>query len=349
MEKIQAMYSNDSIRVYIWFSIILVVLSMIVVVFQSLLIPLLISFSLYALFQPVNAGFIRKGLTENLSAILVLALIITLFVFIFSTLATPIKSQFQLLVEHFPVILKSIEETSISFFEYLNIPVDIETITSFINSSQQQVGEFAITHGSSFVLGVVSISVMVPLITFFLIKDYRRFRNLLLSSLPNSSFELGWIIYYRVVKKLQNYIRGILLQSLVVAIVCSTGFYFVGFDAYILLGVLAGVFNIIPYVGPLLAMILPALITVSAAPFDITMLLMAIGVVLLAQLIDNVLIIPTVIANSINMHPLVVILGLIIFGSFFGLIGMVIAIPLMVTINIIYSGLKSGLYVKDGG
>ncbi len=80
-------------------------------------------------------------------------------------------------------------------------------------------------------------------------------------------------------------------------------------------------------------------------------LFMTIGVVLLAQLIDNIFIIPVVIANSVNMHPLAVILGLITFGSFFGLIGMVIAmviaIPVMVTVNIIYSGLQSGLYVKS--
>jgi predicted PurR-regulated permease PerM len=178
-------------------------------------------------------------------------------------------------------------------------------------------------------------------------KDYRYFRNLLLSKLPNTSFELGWIIYYRVVRKLQNYIRGILLQSLVVTLICCSGFFFLDFDSYILLGVLAGMFNIIPYIGPLLAMVLPVLIIISEVPFDLFMLLMAVGVVLLSQLVDNVFVIPLVIANSVNMHPLIVVLGLVIFGSFFGLIGMVAAIPIMVTVSIIYSGLQSGLQVKS--
>jgi predicted PurR-regulated permease PerM len=347
MEQLQTIYSSGSVKVNILFVLILLALSLVVVIFQPLIVPLLISFSLYALFVPVNAYFIRKGCSENLSALLVVVAISLLFFVILSTLSTPVKFQFQLLIERFPIILNSIETSSISFLQYLNIPVSKEVVISFINSSQLQIGELAITHGSNFVLSVLSISLIVPLITFFLIKDYRRFRSLLLSKLPNASFELGWIIYYRVVKKLQNYIRGILLQSLVVAIVCSAGFLAVGFESYILLGVLAGVFNIIPYVGPLLAMILPVLIVISEVPFDFFMLFMAIGVVLLAQFVDNVFVIPLVIANSVNMHPLVVILGLIIFGSFFGLIGMVIAIPVMVTVNIIYSGLQSGLYVKN--
>jgi len=347
MESVKTIYSNGSVRVSIWFSLILLALSLIVVIFQPLLVPLLISFSLYALFVPVNAYFIRVGCSENLSAIFVLLIICSLFFIVLATLSTPIKLQFQLLIERFPIILNSIEESSIVLFGYLNIPVNNERIISFISNMQIEVGEWAITYGSNMVVSAISLSLLVPLITFFLIKDYRCFRSLLLSRLPNSSFELGWIIYYRVVQKLQHYIRGILLQSIVVAFICSAGFFVVGFESYILLGVLAGVFNIIPYVGPLLAMILPVLIVISEVPFDLFMLFMAVGVVLLAQLIDNIFIIPLVIANSVNMHPLVVILGLIIFGSFFGLIGMVIAIPVMVTVNIIYSGLQSGLYVKN--
>ncbi len=347
MANLQTIYSNSSVKVSIWFVLILFSLSLIVIVFQPLIVPLLISFSLYALFMPVNAYFIRIGWGENLSALSVLALIYSLLAIAVVTLSTPVKMQFQLLVERFPVILNSIETSSIAFFNYLNVPVNDEMINTFVNSSQLQAGELAITHGSNFILSALSISLLVPLITFFLIKDYRRFRSLLLSRLPNTSFELGWIIYYRVVKKLQNYIRGILLQSLMIAMVCSGGFFILGFESYILLGVLAGVFNIIPYVGPLLAMILPVLIVISEVPFDFFMLFMAIGVVLLAQLIDNVFIIPLVIASSVNMHPLFVILGLIIFGSFFGLTGMVVAIPVMVTVNIIYSGLQSGLSVRN--
>ena len=347
METIQTIYFNGSVRVSIWFSLILLALSLLVVVFQPLLVPLLISFSLYALFVPVNAYLIRIGCSENVSAIFVLVIISSLFFIVLATLSTPVKMQFQLLIERFPIILNSIETSSTALFEYLNIPVNNERIITFISNMQLQVGELAISYGPNIIVSALSLSLLVPLITFFLIKDYRRFRSLLLSWLPNSSFELGWIIYYRVVQKLQNYIRGILLQSMVVAFICSTGFFAVGFESYILLGVLAGVFNIIPYVGPLLALILPVLIVISEVPFDLVMLFMAIGVVLLAQIIDNVFVIPVVIANSVNMHPLAVILGLIIFGSFFGLIGMVIAIPVMVTVNIIYSGLQSGLYVKN--
>lgn len=344
MAELQAIYLSSSVRVSIWFGLFLLTLVAITFVFQPLLVPLLVSFSLYALFEPVNAYFLRKGFSENASAALVIGIICGGFVSVFFTLSTPIEVQFQLLIERFPVILSSIESASLSLIDKLNVPVNQETLFSLLNNSQLQAGEFAITHGSSFIVSFISMIILVPLITFFLLKDYKSFRSRLLSKLPNSSFELGWIIYYRVVDKLQNYIRGIILQSVVIATICSIGFYITGFDSYILLGVLAGVFNIIPYVGPLLAMILPVLIVISEVPLDAAMLFMAIGVVLVAQLIDNLFVIPLVIASAVNLHPLAVILGLIIFGSFFGLIGMVLAVPVMVTVNIIFSGLQSGLH-----
>jgi len=185
--------------------------------------------------------------------------------------------------------------------------------------------------------------ILVPLFTFFLIRDYKGLRNRALDLLPNTSFELGWLIYYRVAKKLQEYIRGIMMQSGIMAIVTSIGFYFVGIESPILLGTIAGALNLIPYVGPLLAMVPPIVIALGAPAFDPVLIAAAISVIIAAQLIDNIIVVPAVIANAVNLHPITVIVGIIIFGNFFGFIGMIIAIPALATSNIILTGLRNGL------
>jgi predicted PurR-regulated permease PerM len=161
--------------------------------------------------------------------------------------------------------------------------------------------------------------------------------------LPNSSFELGWLIYHRVAHQLQEYIRGIMIQSAIMSINTSIGFYLIGLDSPVLLGMVAGILNLIPYVGPLLAMVLPVLLALGHAPLELWMVGAAVGVILLAQVIDNLLVIPSVIANAVNLHPMIVIVGIIIFGNLFGFIGMVVAIPVISTGNIIFRGLLQGL------
>jgi len=183
----------------------------------------------------------------------------------------------------------------------------------------------------------------VPIFTFFLIRDYRSFRNHMLDKLPNSSFELGWLIYYRVARQLQEYIRGIMIQSGIMSIITTIGFYAIGLQSPILLGLIAGLLNLIPYVGPLLATVLPVLLALGHIPADLWLVGAAISVILIAQIIDNVIVIPSVVANAVNLHPLMVIVGIIVFGNLFGFVGMVVAIPALSTAKIIYCGLKQGI------
>jgi len=81
-------------------------------------------------------------------------------------------------------------------------------------------------------------------------------------------------------------------------------------------------------------------------PIEIWLIGAAISVILVAQIIDNLVVIPSVIANAVNLHPLIVIVGIIVFGNLFGFIGMVIAIPVISTANIIYTGLYQGIKTR---
>ena len=168
----------------------------------------------------------------------------------------------------------------------------------------------------------------------------------MLDKLPNSNFEMGWIIYNRVAHQLQEYIRGIMTQSGIMCVMTSIGFYIIGLDSPFLLGATAGVLNLIPYIGPLLAMVLPILLAVSEAPIELWLIGAAISVIVIAQLIDSIIVIPSVVANAVNLHPLIVIIGIVVFGNLFGFIGMVVATPTLSTANIIYRGLYQGIKMR---
>lgn len=323
------------------------VIALLAILLAPLLIPIIISFALYALLEPMSEIFERHGLSRNASSLSVLLILVAIGSLSGSLLLPHLSAQLSSLQSQLPVVWQSITTMGYDFSQHIvsSLGLDIQSsgLTQHFFNQANNWGKTALIEGSNMLISLSILLMLVPIFTFFLIRDFRTFRNNLLDKLPNSSFEMGWLIYYRVAHQLQEYIRGILVQSAIMSVITSIGFYAIGLDSPFLLGMLAGVLNLIPYVGPLLAMILPALLALGHVPVDIWLLGAAISVILIAQIIDNVIVIPAVVANAVNLHPLVVIVGIIVFGNLFGFIGMVVAIPVISTANIIYCGLYQGI------
>ncbi len=334
------------LRSLIIFSAIISVAVLFAYLLAPLLIPIILSFALYALFDPVSNFLQRKGINDSMSAILVLILLVVICIIGISIVFPMLAEQALLLQAKIPKLWEFLSGFSIQIQNLLNgygIKFDPDAITKPLMSSSSDWGKDAVIRLSNLLIDMTTTVILVPLFTFFLIRDYKQLRNKALDLLPNKSFELGWLIYYRVAKKLEIYIRGIMMQSGIMAIVTSVGFYLCGLESPILLGTIAGLLNLIPYVGPLLAMVPPIIIALGAPAFEPTLIAAAIGVIIAGQLIDNIIVVPALIANAVNLHPITVIVGIIVFGNFFGFIGMIIAIPALATSNIILTGLRNGL------
>ncbi|MCW8956333.1 MAG: AI-2E family transporter, partial [Gammaproteobacteria bacterium] len=312
-----------------------------------LLIPIIISFALYAMLEPLSSYFERHGFSRTTASLTVLLLLVLIASLAIALLTPQLSSQLTDLQRQLPQVWKTLIEfaqSSSQFFaQSIGISLEDNNIMQPFFDHANNWGKTVLVEGSNLLISFTILMVLVPIFTFFLIRDYRALRNHLLDMLPNSSFELGWLIYHRVAHQLQEYIRGIMIQSGIMSIMTTAGFYVIGLDSPILLGLVAGVLNLIPYVGPLLAMVLPVLLALGHAPLELWLVGAAIGVILIAQAIDNVVVIPSVIANAVNLHPVIVIVGIIIFGNLFGFIGMVVAIPVISTANIIFRALLQSL------
>ncbi len=343
----QTLIQHPLIRTLSVFSIICCVLILLAILLAPLLIPIIISFALYALLEPISEIFERHGMSRNAASLSVLLILVAVAAICVSLLLPHLSAQLSTLQSQLPVVWQSITTMGNDFSQHiaasLNMDIKSSSITQHFFNQVDSWGKTALVEGSNILINLSVLLVLVPIFTFFLVRDFRTFRNNLLDKLPNASFEMGWLIYYRVAYQLQEYIRGIMIQSAIMCAITTIGFYILGFDSPFLLGLVAGVLNLIPYVGPLLAMVLPVLLALGHVPVELWMVGAAISVILIAQLIDNVIVIPAVIANAVNLHPLIVIVGIIIFGNLFGFIGMVVAIPVISTMNIIYCGLYQGI------
>ena len=338
-------------RTSLLFGLILLVMSLLAYLLAPLLIPIIISFALYALLEPLSSMIERQGLSRNMASVSVLALLLLLAILAVYLLLPQLSAQLEGLHDQLPVVWQSLmgftQNATQVIARSIGLNLDAEKLTAPFFNQANDWGKTALIEGSNMLISLSVVLVLVPIFTFFLIRDYRSMRNHLLDSLPNSSFELGWLIYHRVAHQLQEYIRGIMIQSGIMTINTSIGFYIIGLDSPILLGLVAGVLNLIPYVGPLLAMVLPIILALGHAPLDPWLVGAAISVILIAQIIDNMLVIPSVIAHAVDLHPMIVIVGIIIFGNLFGFIGMVVAIPFISTCNIIFRALLQGMKTRE--
>ena len=319
----------------------------------SVLLPVIISFTLYALVAPLFNYLVRKDINRSAAIIFLLILMLSTSILAISFALPQLLEQVSVLKSKLPLIFTQTESFltlySQKIASALNIDIQVSDILISIVSQSSSIGNTMLITISEQVFAITLSMILVPLLTYFILKDYRSLRNKMLNWLPNSSFELGWVIYHRVTKQLQVYIRGVMIQSLIMAIVASVGFYLIGLDIAVLLGSLTGLLNLIPYIGPLISMLLAVMVASTMTPFDPNLIYMAIAVIVFAQLVDNLIVIPSVIANAVDLHPVLVIIGIIIFGNLFGTIGVILAIPALAAAKIIYANLYSDIHNASTG
>ncbi|MCP4767507.1 MAG: AI-2E family transporter [Gammaproteobacteria bacterium] len=314
---------------------------------SSVLIPVIISFTLYALFQPAVTYLVRHDVNHSLSIVIVLVVLLITSALMIGFALPALLEQVSLLQAKLPQISSQLERLLTDYGEKLSAKVgadiDVSEITLSFLSKSSSLGQAALINVSNGLFNFIIIFILVPFLTYYLLKDFKRVRNALMNWLPNSSFELGWLIYYNVSTQLQAYARGVMLQSLIMATFCAIGFSIIGLDIPVLLGAIAGLFNLVPYIGPIISIVLSLLVGAAMTPLDPTILYLSVVVIVSAQIFDNAVVIPSVVANAVNLHPVLAILGILIFGSLFGTIGIILAVPVIATGKIVFKNIYADM------
>jgi predicted PurR-regulated permease PerM len=212
-------------------------------------------------------------------------------------------------------------------------------------------GVLGLGRGVGTILSILSYIFLTPILTYYLLRDW-----------PNITARLGEMVpvkrrpavlefareYDRL---LSGFLRGNVTSSAVVGFLTFMGLFLLGFPYALLLGIMAAVFNIIPYVGLILTLI-PALVIALFTPDPVVGLGKALGVFVVVQLLDGAVLSPNIVGESVNLHPVWVILALSVFGFFFGFVGLLLAVPLAVLLKLVITHAlvryrRSRLYLGD--
>ncbi|MEE9449383.1 MAG: AI-2E family transporter [Ignavibacteriaceae bacterium] len=303
---------------------------------SDLIIIISISILLSFIFAPIVAGFEGRGF-NRLTATFISFSIIGLLVYMVLSNIIP---KFILQMNHLIVALqkfdfaeelRSIEAVIISSLPFIE-PGDISSRLQEFFSSQIVNSFQGLTSLLSGIVSVVAILVIVPFITFFFLKDSKRILQGMLNLMPNKYFELSYWILKKVSLQLGLFVRAWIFDATFVGVMIGFGFHFIGLQNALPLGVIAGLGHLIPYFGPIIGGI-PAVI-ISIVQFgDLSQVPIITFIVLLTYALDNGFVQPFVFGKSMDMHPIMIILLIITGGTLFGLIGMLLAIPVATVIK----------------
>ncbi|TNE72678.1 AI-2E family transporter [bacterium] len=202
-------------------------------------------------------------------------------------------------------------------------------------------------------LSAISNWLITPFVFIFVLFDDGEIKQFLFDLVPNRYFEMALTTADNVDKAIGGYLRGTLLESTLVGLSFILGLLIVGFDlqAALMIGIVAGIANAIPFLGPVIGLVVGvsyALIVENIDPIipflsgDNAIVAVVITVAVV-QLLDNAYFSPVILGKAVNLHPLVVILGVSGGSILFGFIGMLFAIPTIVIMNVIISTLYKQL------
>ena len=191
--------------------------------------------------------------------------------------------------------------------------------------------------------GTLMTLLIVPFVTYFILADGRKAYTVLIERIPNRYFEMTLNVLDKIRHQLVGYLKGWILDSLIIGTLTIIGLSILGVDYPVVIGGLAGVANLVPYLGPVVGAALAIVVSLTQVG-TFSMVGPIIIMTLVIRMTDDFIVQPLCFAKSVDMHPLSVILLLLVGHEMLGVAGMLLAIPLATILKISavesYWGLK---------
>ena len=321
--------------------IILISLGYLIILGRDLLTPLVFAILLSILLLPIAQFFeIKLKFPRGLST----AITMVSFLLVISTIFYFLGSQFSSLSSDYPNFKKQL---SISFAEiqsWISKTYHINTSKqiSYINSASGSLMNSGSSMLGSTLLSISSIlftTIFVILYTLFLLIYRGLLKKFLIQLFREENAGVVQEIISKTQTMIRKYIIGLLTEMAIVITLVSLVFWSLGIKYAFLLGLITGIFNLIPYIGIFTALFLSVIITFATSA-AIKVLLVAITI-LATHLLDSNILLPTIVGSKVKINALITVIGVVIGDMFWGIPGMFVSIPMIAILKIVFDRVPS--------
>lgn len=305
----------------------------------GILSPLFIGLLIAWLLEPGIRYFTKNKVSRKLATVVVYLIFIFLLILVIALIIPEFISQVNELIIKVPDFLKSVNTFINDAFKNTG-DVDlsgikrnlIETINNYVNNfASRNLTGIVEKLGSS--IKVISNFLLGLLIAFYLSLDFSKVSKYITIVVPNRFHEDLLKIKKPLNEMLRNYVNGTLLSCLFVMILSLIGFLISGVSSPLLFAIFCAITNLIPYFGPYIGGIPVVAVGFAMNPYVGFGCLIT---VLIVQILEGNILNPLIVGKAVSLHPITLMLSLLVFEYFFGILGMVIAVPIVATLKIIY-------------
>lgn len=284
--------------------------------------PLFIGILIAWLLRPIVNYLENHNMNRLFALIIVYLLILFIFYISLITFIPRFIKELGEFIKVFPNILDSFFNN----FKFINFSIYEPKISSMLNDFITSTSKSLPMTFMNFIGGISSFIVGFIIGFYLLISNTWVTIN---ANIKKDTYEL----VMNINNILRNYVKGTLLSSFIVFILSTIIFYIIGLDSALLFGFICGITNIIPFIGPYIGASIPVLVAFTKnTTFGIIVTIM----IFIVQTIEGNIIQPIIMSKSVKIHPVTSIISLLIFGYFFGILGMVFAVPLIASLKEIY-------------
>ena len=312
----------------------------------GVLAPFFLGFVLAWLMNPLVTRMEKKKIPRVVGTLIVYSVFLLILLLFIRFLIPVIYEQLQVLINNLPAIFRELESFLDSIFsKFGNIQgfdlqgmkeSILQTVTSYLNNFMTSAPAFIMNFAGGLFSSMVTICFGLVIGIYMLI-DFDSINGHLLQLLPKKNRFEASLLITNISTEVRKSVNGTLLVATMVFICDSIGFWIVGLQAPILFGLLCGITDLIPYVGPYIGGAVAVVVGFAQSPLVGFLTLL---VALIFQLIEHNILQPIIMSKTMKLHPVTIIVGLLIFEHFFGIIGMILATPCIALGKVVWKFFK---------
>lgn len=288
--------------------------------------------------MPFKTRSAERLMPRSFAIVISYLLVFSVLGFAIYAIAPSVSQQARDFGANLPVLASSVQRSFNDLnrrFDRMRVPEEVQTR---MNEQAVLFGESLTTRVGTFILSLVTYLpwlIIIPILSFFFLKDVQLFRLTLLRIFPAGRWRMrAEGVLQDVNSTLAAYTRAQLISCLLIGTICTIGFYIIGLKYALLLGILAGVFEFVPLIGPLALAVL-AVTTAAFSDDPWNALYVAIFLIVL-RITHDYFTYPRIVRGGIHLHPLAIILSVLAGEQVAGIPGVFLAIPIVAIATVIY-------------
>ena len=318
------------------------------ILFPRLTLPFGFSYIVYLMTKPLTALVTTGSRRQRVFFFSLLILGVCFSLFPLFAAFYNIDTDFSKFSSQLPIIQKTLQDKYFVFkvyvFEKFGYRLNIDPVTFMVKKMETN-GALLLDQIPVYLSSFFEWMLLVPMFLYFFFFQSKKFGRKFMAAIPNSIFEKTYVLFSQFNTKFGEYIIAKFIEATILGTLVTVGLLIIGFPYPFILGFVAGITNILPYIGPVIGVVPALLVSLLSQDPNISMLGMAI-IYLAANLIDMILVFPLLVSKVVDLNPIIVVVSVIVGGQVGGVVGMIVIIPFIAFFKLLFEEIYKDLSVQ---